>query len=102
MTTQQIAETILAQIPTRTRAELGTRSLLFGNDEAGNAYLQVQVTIKRGATWKFRIILTPADTYTVELWKIRGVNFDVVETLEDVYADVLGQCLEAMTRRAAK
>jgi len=35
------------------------------------------------------IILTPADTYTVEFFKIRGMDFKTTKTYENIYADQL-------------
>ena len=36
-----------------------------------------------------RVILDADDTYTVEFWKVRGINAKQVRTVDQVYADNL-------------
>lgn len=48
--------------------------------------------LKRGAKDginKVRITLDPSDTYTVEFFRIRGVNVTTVSKVSDVYCDQL-------------
>ena len=36
-----------------------------------------------------KVTLDPTDTYSVEFGKLRGLTYKVLETLQDVYADML-------------
>jgi hypothetical protein len=38
---------------------------------------------------KVKITLEPSDTYTVEFYRIRGVDFTLISKHEDVYNDML-------------
>lgn len=44
-----------------------------------------------------RVTLTPADTYTVEILKVRGRTVKTVGLLHDVYTDMLKPAVEANT-----
>ena len=46
---------------------------------------------------KVRITLDPSDTYTVEFYKIRGVNVSKVSESDMVYADSLRKTFESAT-----
>jgi hypothetical protein len=46
---------------------------------------------------KIRIALDPSDTYTVEAFYIRGVNFTKKASVSDVYCDVLQGVFTKMT-----
>ncbi len=47
---------------------------------------------------KVRISLAADDTYSVELWHVKGTNiFQVGETVDGVYCDGLHQTLESLT-----
>ena len=43
------------------------------------------------------ITLDPSDTYTVEVVKIRGLDYKVAASREGVYFDGLNQTIEALT-----
>lgn len=46
---------------------------------------------------KMRVTLTPADTYTVEVFAIRGITVKALAVREDVYADSLQAVFTSMT-----
>ena len=46
---------------------------------------------------RVRIILTPMDTYVVEVIYVRGVDFKVVEVVADVYCDNLQRVFTRLT-----
>lgn len=46
---------------------------------------------------KLRILLSPFDLYTVQLWKIRGADARLVEARDFVHADQLHRTIEALT-----
>jgi hypothetical protein len=46
---------------------------------------------------KVRITLDPSDTYTVELWKVRGLDFKQIGDQSFVHADQLHGALKALT-----
>lgn len=46
---------------------------------------------------KIRVVLDPTDTYTVELWKGRGLNIKQVEAVSDVHAPELCRVIEGLT-----
>ena len=72
---QRTAQTILEQITTATKMELGLRSAVYGKEKDGRAYLLAFVD--RGASRKFKIRLEADDTYTIEYWKIKPSSLDV-------------------------
>jgi hypothetical protein len=71
---------------------LGAHSLLAGPNS-----LQFGIRgCKRGN--KIRITLAPSDTYSVELWRVKGAEVaQVGETVEGVYVDSLHDVLENLT-----
>lgn len=91
-----IASTILEQLGGRAnRFAVMTGARDFVALESG-----VQFAIGKGAKAginKVRILLTPADTYTVEFWKIRGADATLVSTTDDVYCDSLSRVFEQAT-----
>ena len=85
----EVAEIILAQLGgNKFRVMTGARNLLGSPD-----YLQFDLPrgfAKNKAT-KVRILLTPADTYTVTFyqWKPRALELAVLEEVSDVYVSDL-------------
>lgn len=45
---------------------------------------------------KIKIILAPSDTYTVELWKLRGAGATKINSADDIYVDMLGEVITNM------
>jgi len=89
MTSMEIAKTILSQLGgNRLIAMTGAKNFV-----ALAAGLQFDLPkkahfVKNGIT-RIWVELTPADTYTVKTWKIRGMNCQQLDTVEDVYCDEL-------------
>lgn len=93
-TRKQIAATILEQLG-------GRRFLMFTgakNLMSLDSGLQFSFP-KRGkdGSNKWRIILTPADTYTVETYWVRDGVVKLVETFTDIYNDSLVELFERQT-----
>lgn len=87
----EIANTILWQLGGITLSMLGAKDEVALPDG-------VQFRIrgsKKGN--KLVIKLDPDDTYVVEFWKIRGINFTLVEKASGVYVDSLHKVIESMT-----
>lgn len=89
MTSIQIANTILSQLGgNRFIAMTGAKNFI-----ALQSGLQLDLPkkahyVKNGIT-RLWIELTPADTYTIRAWKIRGMNAYQVDLVENVYCDEL-------------
>ena len=96
---QQIADTILHQLghPGQMRAMIGMSNLIFG-DVDGNPYLQFTFKNSRKHN-RCRIILTPLDTYTFQLYQFRAKSATCPLTYEqaDVYNDMLTEMFERET-----
>ncbi|NTZ48354.1 hypothetical protein FCM30_21690 [Lelliottia aquatilis] len=97
MTSIEIANTILAQLGgNRFIAMTGAKNFL-----ALTPGLQLDLPkkahfVKNGIT-RFCVELTPADTYTIKTWKIRGMNAQLVDTQENVYCDELQSVFTELT-----
>lgn len=82
----QIAQTILNHIGgNKFCAMTGSKQFVAGTDF-------LQFAIGKGAinkANKVKIILGADDLYTVEMWKIRGVNCERLSSTAGVYADRL-------------
>lgn len=86
-----VANTIAAQIGSRAFYMMGTRQKL------GDSYsLRFDI---RGSVRGNRICVTldASDTYTVELFKVRGMSSRLVAENSGVYNDGLRQVIEGMT-----
>lgn len=78
--------------------QLGTALPMLGARDlvASGSALQFGIRgCKRGN--KIRITLRPDDTYSIELWKIRGADATQVEEVGMVHADQLHDVLARMT-----
>lgn len=51
---------------------------------------------------KIRVTLMPSDTYRVEFFRIRGTKVTVIETLDDIYCDVLADSIGRVTGFAVR
>lgn len=97
MTSKEIANTILSQLGGgRFIAMTGSKNFM-----ALQAGLQLDLPkkahyVKNGIT-RLWIELTPADTYTIKAWKIRGMNAFLVDTVENVYWDELQSTFTRLT-----
>jgi|ERR1035441_7458917 hypothetical protein len=86
-----VANTIAAQIGARAFYMMGTRQK-FGDSDS----LRFDI---RGSPRGNRICVTldASDTYTVQLFKVRGLSARVVAEHSDVYNDMLRPIIESMT-----
>lgn len=87
----EVANTIQAQIGYKTMFMLGAKDIY-----ALENGLQFRIRGSQKAN-KVRVILTPADTYNVEFWKIRGLSSEKVSEVEDIYAESLHSVIEEHT-----
>ena len=87
-----VANTIKDQIGNKALYMLGASALVGSEDS-------LQFSIKGCRTInKIRIVLTPADTYTVQFWKMgRLANMKLVREVEEVYCDQLHGVIESHT-----
>ncbi len=91
-TNVEIAETI--------RQQLGNRSLfMVGAKHLGAVERGLSMKIMRNAksVTMLVIVLAADDTYTVQVWKGRGVHARMDHEVEGVYVDALHDTLEAET-----
>jgi len=87
----QIAKTIQDQLGGKALYMLGAKNLATnGND------LCFRIRGSKAVNY-IKIILTPADLYTMEFGKIWGHKYTVVNTHEMVYADMMHGLIEKET-----
>lgn len=83
----QVAQTISEQIGGgRFQRMTGARDFVGGEN-----FLMFRLprgSAKNGIN-KVRITLDPCDTYTVEFFKVSGVNVTLIHSVDDVYCDML-------------
>ena len=91
-TNVQIAETIRAQLGPGSLFMVGAKQL--GAVERG---LSMRIMRNEKSVTMIVIVLAADDTYTVQLWKGRGVHVRLDHEVEGVYADSLHDTLEAET-----
>jgi hypothetical protein len=65
-------------------AMTGAHQLTLGDDR-----LQFRIPQARSGINCVVIILDPADTYTMQYWRIRGTRVELVHEDRDVYCDML-------------
>lgn len=90
-----IATTIAQQIGSRFVPMIGAYNLLSHPEGALSFRFKAQAAQVNGKrpNW-IKVTLDPNDTYKVEFGRIRGLDFDILETLEDVYCDQLAPMIE--------
>lgn len=90
-----IATTIMQQIGRHFVPMIGAYNLAFDNDGSLSFRFKAQAAQVNGKrpNW-IKVALDPNDTYTVQFGRIRGLNFDVLETTENVYCDQLAPMIE--------
>lgn len=102
---KSIAQTIISQINAygpafpRVMQLIGAKNMVFLHNES----LISQGEFIRGGLmfmlpYKYKIIveLTAMDTYTVSLGKITGVEYRTIQTVEDVYCDMIGEVVYSL------
>lgn len=88
-----IAKTILAQLGGRQFIVMtGAKNLT----DHGNA-LSMKIPSSKNKINYLKIILAPDDTYTIEFGRVWGMNYNVIETVEGVYCDMLRDIFEDRT-----
>ncbi len=95
MSKLQVAHTILEQLGggSMLGAMIGAHSFV---GEKNGLIFRFKAANPKGIK-AVKITLTPMDTYTVDFWKIRGVNTKIVETTEHVYAEDLKRVIQDAT-----
>ncbi len=91
------AEAILSQLGGQSRliAMIGAKDFIHSNKDM---YLSFRFTQRSPARINFiKVTLAPADTYTVELGWIRGVNYTVRKTIPHLYCNELIGAIEKAT-----
>jgi hypothetical protein len=88
----EIAATILRQLPRTAFAMMGARDLL----DIGNG-IQFKPGANAHKITAIRIVLEPSDTYTIEIYKGRGLSMYPAKPISGVYADGLARALETAT-----
>jgi len=93
-TNLEVAYTILQQLGGARRLSLMTGARDFLGD--GKSLTFRIGKNPRGAN-KVRVTLDPSDTYTVEVFKIRGGTVKALGSASDVYAEALVRNVESLT-----
>jgi hypothetical protein len=89
----QVANTILQQLGGAQFVAMTGASKFC----AGDSFLQFCLPKCNDGINKCRIMLTPADTYTVEFFRVTGTTFERKLEFTDVYCDNLPDLFEAST-----
>ena len=94
-----VAETILQQLGGRKFTTMtGAKNISKGKNNEGNEYLGFYLPhADRGINY-VKITLNDLDTYDIEYAKIRGTNYSVVSTSENIYAENLIEDFETNTK----
>jgi hypothetical protein len=93
MTNLTVANTILEQLGGRRFiAMTGSKNFVGSQDK-----LTFSLAPNKSKGNKMRITLTPADDYTVEVFKIRGTEVKPLASVHGVYADSLRSVFESLT-----
>ena len=88
-----IAKTILEQLGGRRFILMtGAKSLIGGEDN-----LSFRIPASKNKINHVRITLNGKDLYDVEFGRTWGINFNVIEKVEDIYNDMLVETFETTT-----
>lgn len=91
VTSKEVAGIINQQIGRQAFAMMGTDLKFTGHDS-------LTFNIKGSKIGnRMKVRLADDDTYSIELYKIRGANFTVVDINEGIHVDQLHQIIESMT-----
>jgi hypothetical protein len=94
-----VAENILQQLGgNKFVAMTGAKNISKGKDSRGNEYLGFRLPRADKGINYVKITLNGKDLYDVEYGKIRGANYNVVSTSEDLYNDMLVNDFEQTTK----
>ena len=97
MSAHIVADTILQQLGGRRFALMTGAKSFTGSADALSFRLPGAGGFCRSGINRMRVTLTPADTYTVEAWRVRGASMVMVAQFGDVYADNLRDVFTTMT-----
>lgn len=89
-----VANTILAQLGGAGRLRLMTSARDFLGDAK---WLSFRVGRNARGVNKVKVTLDPSDTYTVEVFRVRGTTVKVLGSASGVYADSLVSSFESLT-----
>lgn len=92
MSNLNVAKTIAQQLGNQTLFLLGARNLV-GSDYS----LSFKIGQNAKRVTHIKITLTPMDVYTIEFFRIRAGKSTILETVEDVYVDMLHEVIEKGT-----
>jgi len=88
-----IAQQIIAQLPRQAFAMMGATALV---DTGEGLQWKVGSNARRVSCLVVKLDQA-TDTYTVEVWKGRGLSMRLADTHEGVYADALARTIEEST-----
>lgn len=88
-----VGQTIANQLGRSTLAMLGARNLVAIEN---GLQFSIGSGAKNGIN-KIVIKLTPADDYTVEFWRIKKADFEMISSHDGIYVDGLHECIQRHT-----
>lgn len=100
MSDLQVASTILQQLGGKHFIAMTGANNFVGFD-SGLMFMVPKHLCRNGAN-KVRIVLDPSDTYTVEFWHIRGMDWRQISKHDLIYADRLQQLFAEQTGMAVR
>lgn len=93
--THSVATTILQQLGgNKFLAMTGAKNLLSSAD---SLQFRLPSVGRKGEPNALRITLKASDTYEIKAYRVRGLNCDLLNTHDDVYAENLRETFELIT-----
>lgn len=101
-TQQQVAATILQQLGgNKFIVMTGSHNFMHGSDEKGNPYIIMTLRSNQSKANRLRITLNSMDTYDMEFFKVRMVNYEykntTVQSFKGYYDDMLQEAFTKVT-----
>lgn len=99
MTDMNLRDTSTLTVANMIRDQLGRMAFaMMGASMLSGDHRSLQFRIKGSPKVNsIRIVLDPSDTYTVQFWRLRGINAKLVSEFSDIYADSLRRLIEKET-----
>jgi len=94
MTHQEVAQEIIRQLGNITLSMLGANRLLAHDEQRGALGFRIKGSRKVNY---IKITLNGLDLYDIEFGKIKRYDYDVVNTVENVYCDQVKDIIEENT-----
>lgn len=100
---QQVASTILEQLggAEAVRSMLGPATSFSVQHDlergAGLLVSGIDMTECGGRVTAFRVLLAPSDTYDVDVFEGPEADLRLVDSVDDIYSDMLVECVESRT-----